>query len=263
MNAALLEALAPTGWPVVGAALARVSGLMLTAPLFSMTGTPHPVRVAVTLLLALALAPHVPPFALPDSLPALSLALGADFVIGLVIGLCAGVFMNGLALAGEVVSLQMGLSTGPILNPMTDDGVPGIGQLLSLMGVVIYLALDGHLHLIRGLADSFRALPPGGAVSFESAPELVARLLGTVFSVAIRAAAPALVALFLVNVAVAITGRAVPQFPAMMVIFPVTITAGIVLLTLAIPTTAAAVAGWMGGLPALVSTVTSALVPRS
>jgi hypothetical protein len=49
----------------------------------------------------------------------------------------------------------------------------------------------------------------------------------------------------------------------MMVIFPVTITAGVVLLTLAIPTTAAAVAGWMGGLPALVSSVTAALVVRS
>jgi flagellar biosynthetic protein FliR len=263
MSPGLLEALAPTGWPVVGVALARVSGLMMSAPLFAMAGTPHPVRVAVTLLLALALAPQVPPFVAPETLPALSLALGVDFLIGLVIGLVAGVFINGLALAGEIVSLQMGLSTGPILNPMTDDGVPGIGQLLSLLAVVIYLALDGHIHLLRGLADSFQALPPGGALSVAALPDLAARFLGTVFSVAVRAAAPALVALFLVNLAVAITGRAVPQFPAMMVIFPVTITAGVVLLTLAIPTTAAAVAGWMGGLPALVSSVTAALVVRS
>src|SRR5512140_1780815 len=259
MNFSLAGILAPGSWPGFACVLTRVTGLTMVAPLWSMNGVPRRIRVAVAIVLTLALLPAVPRPALPEALPVLPLTMAGELLIGLLIGLTAAVFVHGVALAGEVVATQMGLSMAPALNPMSDDLVPGIGQLKTLLAVMIYIALDGHLAMIRGLAESFRVLPPGVGFSLDAAPALAARFLGTVYSTALRAAAPAMVALFLVNLAVAITGRAVPQFPAMMVIFPITITAGFIMIILALPAISLTLARWMAEVPGRILEVLTAL----
>ena len=54
------EILAPGRWPVFVLISARLSGLMLTAPLWSMTNLPRLARAAITVLLAIVLMPSVP-----------------------------------------------------------------------------------------------------------------------------------------------------------------------------------------------------------
>ena len=58
----------------------------------------------------------------------------------------------------------------------------------------------------------------------------VASLAGTVFAVAVRAAAPIIAALLLANLGLAILSKAVPQLNAMAVGFPITIGLGLVVL---------------------------------
>jgi flagellar biosynthetic protein FliR len=67
-----------------------------------------------------------------------------------------------------------------------------------------------------------------------------------------------MVTLLLVNVALSILSRAVPQLNAMMVSLPLTIGIGLLMLGLALPLLAATVTGWMHGLPEVVAGVTGA-----
>jgi flagellar biosynthetic protein FliR len=260
MNGTLLEALTPANLTTFAFVLTRVSGLMTVAPLWSMNGIPRQIRVAVTVLLSLVLLPLAPRVQSPDSLALLPVGMAVEFLLGLVIGLTAAVLVHGAAMAGEVLSLQMGLSLGPAVAPMTDVAVPGVGQFTSFLSLMVYVAVGGHLMLIRGVAESLTSVPPG-ITGFPGAASVGEGLLGTVYTTALATAAPAMVALLAVNVAVGITSRAVPQLPAILVLFPVTIGLGLFILALTLPALGTVTTGWMSELTQRVAGALHALVP--
>jgi flagellar biosynthetic protein FliR len=249
------QVLAPDRWPTFALITARISGLMMTGPLWSMTAMPRTVRAAITVLLAVLLLPITPRVALPEHVLDLPLPVVMEMLIGIVIGLTAAVLVQGVALAGEVVSLQMGLSLGATLAPSPDVQTSGIAQIKSTLALLIFLGVGGHLILLRGLADSLRALPPGTGMDIASGAQAGAALMGTLFSSAARAAAPVMVTLLLVNVALALLSRAVPQLNAMMVSLPVTFGIGLVMIGVSLPIIASVIGGWMQALPVGVDTV--------
>ena len=236
-----LALLDPGAWPTFVFVTARLTGLMLTAPLWSMTAMPRAIRAAVTVVLALLLTPLAPRVTVPEQLLELPLPLALELVLGLGIGLTAGVLVHGASLAGEVISLQMGLSLGPALATVPELEVPSVGQLQSLLALLVYVAMGGHLILLRGLADSLQVLPPATALDLAGGAHLAARLGGALFASALGIAAPVMVTLLLVNVALSILSRAVPQLNAMMVSLPLTIGIGLLMLGLALPLLAATV----------------------
>jgi len=247
----LAQAFSPDRWPTFVFLTARLGGMMTIAPLWSMTTLPKAARAAITVVLALALLPACPPVHAPEETFDLLLPLALEGLVGLAIGLTAAVLVQGMAMAGEVVSLQMGLSLGPVLAPTPDVAVPGVAQLQTILALLVYASLDGHLMLLKGLADSLRVLPPGSGfgLSGEAAP--VVALLGTLFTCAVRAAAPVMVALLLANLALAVLSRAVPQLNAMMVAFPITIGVGLIMIGASVPVMTGAMRGWTETLPAM------------
>ena len=201
------------------------------------------------MVLATVLLPLAPPVLAPQGVLDIPLPFLAEMAIGVVIGLTAAVIVNGASLAGETISLQMGLSLGPALAPMPDLGPSGVGQIKTMLAVFIYVGLNGHMLLLSSLADSLVTIPPGGALDIGGALIAGERLMNVVFTSAVGIAAPVMVALLLANLALALLGRAVPQLNAMMVSLPLSIGVGLVTLGLALPLVATALRGWMESLP--------------
>lgn len=257
----LSAAFQPSAWPTFVFLTARLSGLVLIAPLWSMTALPRRARAALLMLLACLLLPHAPRVEMPASVLELPVPLAMEMVLGLTIGLAAAVIVQGAALAGEVISLQMGLSLGPALAPMPDLEQSGVAQLQSLLAILIYVAVDGHLQLLRALADSLIAFPPGAPLALEGGGEGAVRMVGALFSGAVRAGAPVIVALLVSNVALAILSRAVPQLNAMMVAFPLTIGVGLIVLGASLPFMAGGLATWAGALSGTVTHALGAFTP--
>jgi flagellar biosynthesis protein FliR len=164
-------------------------------------------------------------------------------------------------MAGEVISMQMGISMGAALAGNAELESPGVGQIQELLALFLYVAVGGHLVLLRGLAESLRSVPPGVAVSFPEAGGATVGMLGSMFACALSVAAPVMITLLLVNLALSVLSRAVPQLNAMMVSLPLTIGVGLVALATALPLLAATVAGWMDGLPGSVEHVLGAFHP--
>ncbi len=241
--------LMPSHWPTFVLITARLSGLMMTAPLWSMNTLPRALRAAITVVLAIVLLPLAPPVAAPEGVLDIPLPFLAEMAIGVVIGLAAAVIVNGASLAGETISLQMGLSLGPALAPMPDIGPSGVGQIQTMLAVFIYVSLNGHTLLLSSLADSLVTIPPGTAIDIGGALLSAERLMNVVFTSAVGVAAPVMVALLLANLALALLSRAVPQLNTMMVSLPLSIGVGLVTLGLALPLVATVLRGWMETLP--------------
>jgi flagellar biosynthetic protein FliR len=245
----LRTALTPEKWVAFVLITARVGGFLFTAPGFTGSMIPGVLRTAVTVVLAIFLLPGAPSTPLPAQMLDLPIPMAAELGIGMVLGLSAAVIVQAAGMAGEVMSMQMGLSIAPSLSPVPEMQVVGVGQITSLLAITIYLGMGGHLLLLRGLAESLRILPPGGGYALDAGAGEAIRLASQMFACAISAAAPVMVALLLTNIAMAIMGRAVPQMNAMMMAFPVTIGVGLLTFGLSLPMVSQAIAGWMNGVP--------------
>jgi flagellar biosynthetic protein FliR len=245
-------AMTPERWPTFALVTGRLGGLMTTAPAWSGSSIPAIVRTALTVVLAVLLLPAVPLAAMPEHVLDLPLPMAAEIAIGVVIGLSAAVLVQAVGLAGEVMSMQMGLSIAPALAPVPEMEVVGVGPIATMLAILIYLSLGGHLMLLRALADSLHTLPPGAGIEFTGGGPVAMALAGQLFSCAASVAAPVMVALLLTNIALAILSRAVPQLNAMMVSFPLTIGIGLIMFAVSLPNVSAVVASWVRELPASV-----------
>lgn len=219
-----------------GLVLARVSGLMVTAPIYGTPEVPRQVRALVAFTVALLLMPsqwHVSPPA-PPNLPAYLLLLGGELLLGVVIGLGVTVLFAGLQLAGELIGRIGGLMVADVFDPGIDTSVPLLSRLMFLVALAAFLCLGGHRLVFGALLDTFAAAPPGRVGVPDSITEGFVVLLSRSFALGVRAASPVAAALLLATLLMGLIGRTLPQLNILIVGFGFNamLTFGAVMLTL-------------------------------
>jgi flagellar biosynthetic protein FliR len=216
-------------------AMARVAGLMLAAPPFSLAALPPRYRVLLALGLSAALLPAAAASALPAAPSALLAAALGELAIGMAIGLLARCMLAAFQLAGTAAGLQMGLSMASVIDPSGDDEVPLLGTLQYTLAAVAFLVLDGHHVLIRALSASYEAFPVGAALRSDVLAQAVSDMGGALWETGVRAAAPLTGIMLLINGVMGFLNRASPQISIFNVGFPLSIAAGLVAALLATP----------------------------
>jgi flagellar biosynthesis protein FliR len=232
--------------------VARVSGLAWTAPAWGSPGLGWRLRVALAVLLTAAVIPAVEPtLEIPEGAAALARACLVEGVIGAALGGAAALVVAGARQAGEIVGAQAGLSPAALLDPEAVEGMTALGHLYGLVALGTFLALDGPLALVGALVESYRVLPTGGVALTAEAADWAFAQVGGALALALRAAAPAALAMTLAGVALGLLGRAAPGLQLMTLALPVRAAVGLVLVLIGFATLAATLAGVWGGLPLL------------
>ncbi|MBI3469073.1 MAG: flagellar biosynthetic protein FliR [Planctomycetes bacterium] len=197
--------------------LTRVSGLVMTAPIYGSQEVPVRIRA----LLAFSLAVLITPLhwgaqvAWPANVPEyLALILG-EVLIGLVLGVGILILFSGVQLAGQVISQTSGMSLGEVFNPDLDTEVPVFSQLLHLLALAVFVLIGGHRLVMEGLLGTFVTLPLGSGGAPTSIAHSLTTLMMHSFDLAIRAAAPATAALLLATLVLGLISRTVPQLNVM------------------------------------------------
>ncbi len=220
----------------------RVTGLLLVAPSLSSAIVPHRVRAALVVLLTALLAPAA--FAAHRAMPLSATALASELLVGFALGLGAAVLVGAAEQAGDAMAVQMGLSGIAILDPLAADPVPVIGSFLRLFATTLLLVLNLHTVMIATVAESLRAVPLGSAPHLANGIHEMLGMGATMFVLGVRFAAPVIAVILIVNVSLAVMGRAAPQLNVLTVAFPVQIAAGLFALAAAIPAMAVFFGGW-------------------
>ena len=209
--------------------LLRVSVILFMLPLFGARGIPTLWKVGMSMVIAIVITPVVPlPLRFPQTVFEIALALGAEAMMGLSLGLAAKMLLSAVQLAGQFMSFQMGFSMARAIDPHTGVQSTALSQFLYLFTVLIFFAIDGHHMFIRALASSFTVAPLNG-LSFD--PTLATVLIKTsarMFLIALKIAAPIMIALFLSNLCLGIVARTVPQVNILMIGFPLNIGLGLI-----------------------------------
>ena len=218
-------------------AMIRPGAAFLAAPIF---GAPQvPVQVRLVLALAIGIpAAAVSGMTLPsDGMVSFGglLFIIPEIIAGLAMGFAVQIGFSAAMLGGEAISNTMGLGFAAMANPLGGPASPAVGQLLSMMGLFLFLGFGGHLTLIGIIVESYRALPPGDAWLSATAISGLVQFGGLVFAAGLSIALPVGFAMVLVQLVMAMVARSTPTLNLFAVGLPATLLAGLVLLALAAP----------------------------
>lgn len=193
--------------------LARVGGLVLATPALGARSAPRYARILLAVAIALMVTPVFWETAPPPPQHAMQMLvpLGREAVLGLVMGLSLAILIAGIKAAGQVVGQMSGMSLAQVIDPETGAQSAILGQLFSLIATAVFLITGGHRQLIAALLDTFRWMPPGRVGFSTGLVTTLTEVVGHSFLLAIRVAAPVLVALLLSTLVLGLIGRTLPQ----------------------------------------------------
>ena len=209
----------------------RIAGVIMVAPVFGARLVPPRVRIALAVAVTVVMSPLLPvmqPFEL--SLAA-GLTVAQEILIGVAIGFCLQMIFDALIIAGQTIAMSMGLGFAMMVDPQRGISVPVLSQFFVVLGLLIFLALGGHLATLRLISDSFATLPVGQPLGAEGA-WTVAAWGSQMFAGALRIALPAATALLVANIAFGVMSRAAPTLNLFAVGLPAGLLIGFLLLLL-------------------------------
>lgn len=235
--------------------ISRVSGVMITAPIFSDQAIPTPVKAGFTFLLSLVFYPVVGRVGIPANPNVLELLLlvAGELAVGLLIGFTAQMLFAGISLAGEVIGFQMGISMAHIFDPAFNTQVPLLSEIKTMLALLLFVTLNGHHLFIDALARSFEIAGPAHVLLGKAALGYLTLVAGKMFLIGLQVGAPLIVSLLAANLAMGLVARAVPQINIFVVGFPFTIAMGLMLLMAAMPFFIEAVTAMQGSLQELLT----------
>ena len=210
----------------------RVSAFFVTIPLFSYKTIPSQLKIVLAFVLSWMMYYTFSIEAFTINGDYLLLVL-KEAIVGLVLGLVVYIVFSAVQIAGGFIDFQMGFAMANIVDPQTGVQSPLMGQFFNFLLLLVFLAINGHHLVLDGIFYSYQFMPIdqffpkfGDAESIE----YIMKLFVAVFAIAFQMSAPIIATLFLVTLALGITGKTVPQLNIFVVGFPIKIAVGFILL---------------------------------
>ena len=156
--------------------------------------------------------------------------LGSELILGLTIGLVIKFIFAAIQTGGMLIGFQMGFSMVNVVDPDSGVSESVTSHFLYMIALMTFLSLNGHIYLLHALSMSFTFIPPGGLVINPHLFKGIIGLSSQIFVLAIKIASPVMIAIFLVDLALALISRAAPQMNVLIVGFPIKIAVGFMFL---------------------------------
>jgi flagellar biosynthetic protein FliR len=219
--------------------LARVGPLVSLVPFFGGQSLSPAVRLVVAAAITLAIYPAVPTSGLElGSTGMVALLLLREVLVGAALGFLASLAFHALAMAGELVDLARGSTSSRVLEPASGEEQSPLATLHFQLGVVLFLIMGGHRAFLAVLVGSYGTVPLVGPVPSPSGVGALALLAAELTAGAIAAAlllsAPAVLAVFLTDLAFGVVGRTAPQLGTYFMAMPLRAFVGLAMVLLAL-----------------------------
>jgi len=209
----------------------RVGALLMAAPLTGSQNVPARVRIGLAFFITLVILPVLPPVPAVDpfSLPSLFIIF-QQVLIGAAMGFAVQLVFSAVVAGAQIIAMQMGLGFASMVDPVNGQDTPVLAQFYLMFATLVFLALNGHLVLIRLLVESFQTLPIGTEGLDRDAFMALARWGTHLFADAVWLSLPAVASLLVVNIAFGVMSRAAPQLNIFAIGFSVTLVMGFLVL---------------------------------
>jgi len=213
----------------------RISTIMMFIPIFGSPNIPWIVKAGFCLLLSIFVAGSINMNLSSMDNTILIFSIVSDFLIAISIGLIVRFIFDGIQIAGQYISYEMGFTVISVIDPLSNVQSSIISQLKQLIALLIFFAINGHHYLIKAVVASFRYIPIGKLVFGQYFFKNIVDLSSRIFIIALKLSVPILIVMFLTNLAMGIITRAMPQINIFILSFPVYIGIGFITMGIFMP----------------------------
>lgn len=211
----------------------RVLSFIMVVPIFSYATVPAIFKIGLAFFLANIMVFTID-VAQPITFEGLYLLLILkELLVGVSIGLIAYILISAIQTAGGLIDFQIGFALANVVDPQTGAQSPIMGQYLYMFALLFLLSVDGHHLLIDGIYYSYQFIPidqPFLAFGEKNTIQMIAEVFSAMFLIAFQMSIPVIACLFLVDLALGIVARTVPQMNIFVVGLPVKILVGFILI---------------------------------
>ncbi|MDQ1146272.1 flagellar biosynthetic protein FliR [Bacillus sp. SORGH_AS 510] len=192
----------------------RITTFMVTAPLFSGRQVPTQYKIGFSVFLSILCVGLVkePVDSLPES--TIVLLILKEFLVGIILGLVGNILLYAVQMAGSIMDVLIGFSMASLFDPTFGTSAQLTGRMQNAIALLVLLATNGHHLLIKGILSSFDWISLQTTIPAFTDGKIATFLLECLqqmFLIGFMMAAPIIGTLFVVDVALGIIARTVPQ----------------------------------------------------
>lgn len=210
----------------------RLGAMMMVMPAISDGAISPRIRVlagiAIAFLMYPALMNKIPD--VPDSTPVMIVMVLGEVLIGIMMAIGARLFLATMALAGDLISFMSGFQAATLFDPRMGGTSTAPAVFLTMTASMLVFATGLHLYMLQAVFDSYNVLPVGKIPEMGDALTAVVNLLGAIYVIGVKLAAPVVTVGFLTYMGFGLLNRMVPQVQAFFVALPLTVSLGLFVL---------------------------------
>ena len=193
--------------------LVRITAFLFVAPFFSSKGVPNQTKIGLGAIMALIVY-NVVGFPTLEYASVIGYAIYVlrEGITGLLIGFAANICNSIILFAGNIIDMDVGFSMATEFNPEMGTEVTISGSLYYYLVMLILVASNMHVYLLRTVCDSFVVVPVGGAVfEWDNILLVLIRYMGDLFVIAFRIFLPVFACIMILNCILGIMAKVAPQ----------------------------------------------------
>ena len=189
--------------------------------------------LALAVLLTPLLQPHIPP--MPSAGLGLGVLMIAEILVGLFIGTLARTILSAIHVTGNIISMQISLSSATMFDPSTAAQSTVVSNLLSITAMTLFFALNLHHLTIAALVQSYDVFTPGHFPNVSDMNLLELRTFSSSFALGVMLASPHIVYGLLFYLAGGLMNRLMQSFQVFFVMMSPQILIGLFVLFAVVP----------------------------
>ncbi len=234
----------------------RVGTSLVLMPGIGEMYVPIRVRLFLGFMISMVILPaiHASIPAMPQNVLNMAVLLISEIMIGLIIGLAARLILNGIHVAGMIIAYQSGLASATLFDVNQGSQGSVIGNLLTLLVVILFFILDLHHLVLMGVMDSYQLFTPGVFPDTADTAQLVTEFVSKSFTLAVQFAAPQIIIGLILYLGAGVMARLMPAMQIFFIIMPLQITISFLVLAATI------IAGLMWYMGEMAETLSSFLI---
>lgn len=225
-------------WDYIVLLFLRVSALIFSSPIFGRNNIPQVAKLGLCCALAYVFYKAVPlaePLDYNDDIIFFALLCIKELLFGLVLGYVVNLFMTLVFTAGQMIDMQMGFGMVNVFDVQSNLSIPVTGNLLNIMMLLIFFAVNGHHRLIELLYVTVQRVPVGSVVFSAALGTTALELFAKSFLLAVYVALPMIGAGLLTQFCLGVIIKAMPQMNAFSIGLPLEVVLGFIVLLMVLP----------------------------
>jgi flagellar biosynthetic protein FliR len=217
--------------------LFRVSGLIFTSPVFGRNIIPARVKIGFIAALSFLFFYAAPPARgiEYDTLFGFALIGVGELMMGVALAFITNVFFALTFVAGQLIDMQVGYGIANVYDPQNNTQIPMMGNLLNTVLLIVFFAVNGHHRLIDIVYLTVERMPVGSLTLTPQTGLVALEVFALTFVLGVMVAMPIIASALILEIALGVLIRTVPQLNMFVVGVPIKMFVGLVTLMFMAP----------------------------